>query len=155
MVKDVSIMKLPSLLIAAFALASSAFAQTETQKPRAARSVHLWWPAPKSDTFINEMTVEQSTLGSYFMACGFSNGYFGIQELGDGRKVVLFSVWDPGNAQDLSAKQDAVPQDQRVEVLHSDADVKVERFGWYWMWAQALAPSACLLPRRGPSRLWG
>lgn len=122
-------MKLAPLLITAFAFTTSAFARNETPKPNAARSVHLWRPAPKSDTFINEMTVEQSTRGSYFMACGFANGYFGIQELGDGRKVVLFSVWDPGNPQDLGAKQDAVPLEQRVEVLHSDADVKVERFG--------------------------
>ena len=101
----------------------------EPAAPRAARSVHLWWPAPKSDVFINEMTVEQSTRGSYFMACGFANGYFGIQELGDGKKIAIFSVWDPGNPQDLGAKQESVPLEQRVEVLHADADVKVERFG--------------------------
>ena len=34
--------------------------------------------------------------GSYFMVCGFRHGYFGIQEQANGRKVVLFSVWDPG-----------------------------------------------------------
>lgn len=101
----------------------------EPPAPRAARSVHLWWPAPKSDVFINELTVEQSARGSYFMACGFANGYFGMQEQGDGKKIVLFSVWDPGNPQDLRAKQNEVPLEQRVEVLHSDPDVKVERFG--------------------------
>src|SRR5258705_5184671 len=68
--------------------------------PRAARSVHLFYTAPEADWFYNELTVEQSTAGSYFMACGFSHGDFGMQELGDGKKVVLFSVWDPGNRND-------------------------------------------------------
>jgi hypothetical protein len=110
------------------ACVSAGFAE-EAGSPRAARSVHLWWPAPKSDAFINEMTVEQTTRGSYFMACGFANGYFGMQELGDGKKIVLFSVWDPGNPQDLAAQKDNVPAEQRVEVLHADDGVKVERFG--------------------------
>ena len=52
-------------------------------------------PAPEADAFYNELTVERSVPGSYFMACGFRHGYFGIQELPRGRKVVLFSVWDP------------------------------------------------------------
>src|SRR3954469_17548248 len=101
----------------------------DVSEPRAARSVHLRWPAPKSDIFMNELTVEQSTRGSYFMACGFANGYFGMQELVDGSKIVLFSVWDPGNPQDLRARQDSVPEGERVAVLHANADVKVERFG--------------------------
>jgi flagellar motor protein MotB len=93
--------------------------------PRAARSVHLHFPAPDATAFYNELTVERSTRGSYFMACGFNHGYFGIQEKGDGRKVVLFSVWDPTKGDDAKA----VPEDQRVEVLHKDDDVTVKRFG--------------------------
>jgi len=93
--------------------------------PRAARSVHLHFPAPAADAFYNEVTVEKSAPGSYFMACGFRHGYFGIQELAGGRKVVLFSVWDPTKG-DEAAK---VPPEQRVEVLHQDPDVEVKRFG--------------------------
>jgi len=80
--------------------------------------------------FVNEMTVEQSTKGSYFMACGFANGL-----LSASRNWVMvkrsssFPCGNPGNPQDLGAKQDKVPEQQRVEVLHTDADVKVERFG--------------------------
>jgi len=60
------------------------------------------------------------------MACGFSHGYFGMQELSrGGRKVVLFSVWDPTRGDD--AKK--VPLEQRVEILHQDPDVEVKRFG--------------------------
>ena len=82
--------------------------------PRAARSVHLHYPAPDADAFYNEVTVERSVPGSYFMACGFRHGYFGIQELSGGRKVVLFSVWDASRGDDA----EKVPLEQRVEVLH-------------------------------------
>jgi hypothetical protein len=92
--------------------------------PQAARSVHLWYPAPDATLFYNEMVVEKSTRGSYFMACGWDKGYFGIQELGDGRKVVLFSVWDAGDAE--RAKLSA---EERVECLYQAPDVKVRRFG--------------------------
>src|SRR5467141_1932041 len=40
--------------------------------PRAARSVHLHWKAPDGDLFYQEMTVERSVPGSYFMAAGWS-----------------------------------------------------------------------------------
>lgn len=96
--------------------------------PRAARSVHLSYPLPQgtqADAFYNEMTVDQSVPGSYFMAAGFSHGYFGIQEQARGQKVVIFSVWDPTKGND--AKN--VPLEQRVEVLHQDKDVEVKRFG--------------------------
>jgi len=95
------------------------------EPPRAARSVHLHFPAPEADAFYNELTVERSVPGSYFMACGFQHGYFGIQELSGGRKVVLFSVWDPTRGDDAAR----VPPEQRVEVLHNDPDVQVKRFG--------------------------
>jgi|GEM_PF-510430 len=97
----------------------------EKRLPRAARSVHLWYPAKQGIVFYNEVTVENSFPGSYFCVCGFKHGYFGIQELWQGRKVVLFSVWEPGNQDN----QDTVPQDRRVKVLYEGQDVRVSRFG--------------------------
>lgn len=98
----------------------------EPKEPRAARSVHLGFPAPDATVFYNEVTVEESVPGSYFMVCGFKHGYFGLQELGEPEdKVVLFSVWDPGDQNDPNS----VPADRRVEVLHHDKDVRVGRFG--------------------------
>ncbi len=93
--------------------------------PKAARSVHLGYPAPEGTLFYNEATVEESVPGSYFMACGFHRGYFGIQELGDGKKVVLFSVWDPTKGDNPNA----VAQEHQVEVLSSGEGVEVSRFG--------------------------
>ncbi|MEW6302793.1 MAG: DUF3472 domain-containing protein [Verrucomicrobiota bacterium] len=92
---------------------------------RAARSVHLGFNAPASELFYHEMTVEESTPGSYFMACGWNTGYFGIQELADQRKVVIFSVWDPTKGDDPKA----VKPEDRVELLHSDPEVRIKRFG--------------------------
>ncbi len=97
----------------------------EEKSPRAARSVHLWYPAEQGVVYYNEVTVEKSYPGSYFCVCGFGHGYFGIQELWEGRKVVIFSVWDPG-------KQDnpnSVPEDRRVKILHEGKGVRVSRFG--------------------------
>lgn len=91
----------------------------------ACRSVHLMYPAPVGEKFYNEVTVEQSADGTYFMVCGWSKGYFGMQQLANGKKLVLFSVWDPGEQNDPSTVRD----DQRVKLLHKDDQVRVGRFG--------------------------
>ena len=59
---------------------------------RAARSVHLQWSAAESEAFYVEGTVAQSTPGTYVSAIGWSGGYFGVQELRDGKKVAIFSA---------------------------------------------------------------
>ncbi len=100
-------------------------AAQEPSPPRAARSVHLWYPAPDGIVYYNEVTVEQSVPGSYFCVCGFRHGYFGIQELGRDRKVVIFSVWDPGDQNNPNA----VAEDRRVKVLHEGQGVRIRRFG--------------------------
>lgn len=97
----------------------------ERLKGIACRSVHLGYPGPPATAFYNEITVEQSADGTYFMACGFRPGYFGIQELASGKKVVLFSVWDAGNQNDPNV----VDESRRVKVLHQAPDVRVGRFG--------------------------
>ncbi|MBI3857749.1 MAG: DUF3472 domain-containing protein [Planctomycetes bacterium] len=108
------------------------------QDPKAARSVHLGWTAPEATDFHLAMTVEESTPGSYFMACGWNTGYFGIQELAKGDKIALFSVWDPSKGDDAKA----VPAEKRVEVLHQHADAKIGRFGGEGTGAQCKFPVA-------------
>jgi Domain of unknown function (DUF3472)/Domain of unknown function (DUF5077) len=101
-------------------------ADADEKTPAAAcRSVHLFYSAPEGVAFYNEVTVGQSAAGSYFMACGFDVGYFGIQQLVIGKKVVLFSVWDPGKQSDPNQ----VEQDQRVQTLYHGEGVRVGRFG--------------------------
>ncbi len=91
----------------------------------ACRSVHLGYPAAEGVAFYNEMTVDESADGTYFMACGFQMGYFGIQQLGNGKRLAIFSVWDPGNQNDAKS----VADEQRVKLIHKDDDVRVGRFG--------------------------
>lgn len=113
------------LTAALLCLAAVLHAQPAAE-PRAARSVHLRYEGPQSTAFYDELTVDESVPGSYFMACGFHQGYFGIQERRPGQdRVVIFSVWDPGRQNDPGG----VPADQRVEVLYHADDVVVRRFG--------------------------
>lgn len=97
----------------------------ERLKGIACRSVHLGFPAPTGTDFYNEITVEESAEGTYFMVCGWGKGYFGIQELGDGKKLVIFSVWDPTAGDDPAT----VPDEKRVKMLYQDDSVRVKRFG--------------------------
>jgi hypothetical protein len=91
---------------------------------RACRSVHLGYPAPEASAFYCEVTVEKSAPGTYFMVCGWNKGYFGIQELGNGKKLVLFSVWDAGDGD-----KEKLPEEKRVKLLHKDEKTRVGRFG--------------------------
>jgi Domain of unknown function (DUF3472)/Domain of unknown function (DUF5077) len=118
-------MKRTSLSLLLFVLLGLAAASLQGAEPTAACSIHFGWPAPASMWFYNEATVRESTPGSYFMVCGWNTGYFGIQELGDGRKVAIFSVWDPAKGDN----PENVPLEQRVEVLHEGKGVEVSRFG--------------------------
>ena len=90
-----------------------------------ARSVHLWYDNIEATLFYNEATVSQSAPGSYFMVCGFSHGYFGMQELGNSEKVIIFSVWVPGNQNDPNI----VAADKMVNIIWKADDVRTDRFG--------------------------
>ncbi|GGX99551.1 DUF5077 domain-containing protein [Massilia dura] len=60
-------------------------------------SVHMGYTTPaNTEYFYNEMTIPvgQDPAGSYFMANGFSGGYFGIQVKSATERWILFSVWD-------------------------------------------------------------
>lgn len=92
---------------------------------RACRSVHLQYPAPAAVAFYNEVTVEQSAPGTYFCVCGFRRGYYGLQELADGKKLLIFSVWDDYDGDN----PEDVPEESRVEVLYQGEGVRVGRFG--------------------------
>lgn len=114
------------LLLAAIALTNLHPASADERlKGIACRSVHLFYHADKGVAFYNELTPTQSAEGTYFMACGWSKGYFGIQELANGDKLVIFSVWDPAAGDDPSK----VPVEKQVKMLHKDDAVRVKRFG--------------------------
>lgn len=107
------------------ALSSAPLCADEKLQGIACRSVHLGYPASEGSSFYNEITVTQSAEGTYFMVCGWSKGYFGIQELGNGKKLLIFSVWDPTSGNDPKKVKD----EDRVKLLHKHDDVRTGRFG--------------------------
>ena len=59
----------------------------------------MTFPVPKDSQvvwFYNEVTVKTDPIWSYYEACGFSRGYFGIQVNSATERRIIFSVWDSG-----------------------------------------------------------
>lgn len=66
---------------------------------RNAASVHLFYPVPKEtkvEAFYCEMTGIEEPLWTYYMACGWHRGYFGMQVNSATERRIIFSVWDSG-----------------------------------------------------------
>lgn len=92
-------------------------------------SVHLGYTLPKEDVewFYNEVTVpkEGDIPSSYYMACGFGQGYFGMQNNSPHKRRVLFSVWSPYETDNAAE----IPDSLRVVLLRKGENVKVQDFG--------------------------
>ena len=126
---------------AGFALcAGTAAAEEESPWHRGARSVHMWHPAPDAEWAYGEAKIESSAPGSYFCVIGFKCGYFGIQELVDGKKVAIFSIWDPGDPFDFGAHPDEVDESVRTKNLYVGDGVAIKRFGGEGTGGQSMMP---------------
>lgn len=93
-------------------------------------SVHLSYPFADSiqaEWFYNEITVPagQDVIGSYYMANGFGEGYFGIQVNSATERRILFSVWSPFSTDDPKS----IPPDMRIEMLKKGEGVHTGEFG--------------------------
>ena len=93
-------------------------------------SVHLNYPTPANvdvEWFYNEITVPEGedVLGSYFMATGFGEGYFGIQVNSSTERRILFSVWSPFSTDDPKS----IPEDQKIKLLKKGEQVYAGEFG--------------------------
>jgi hypothetical protein len=96
---------------------------------RNAASVHLGYPIPgdaAAEWFYTELCVRTDPLWSYYMACGFSRGYFGIQVNSPTERRIIFSVWDSGNEGVDRAK---VKPEDRVQLLAKGEGVSAGDFG--------------------------
>lgn len=111
--------------ICCLGLAQSSVHADERLAGIACRSVHLAYEGKDMTAFYNEVEIKESAPGTYFMVCGWDAGYFGMQELGNGKKLVLFSVWDNFKGDDPNAVDPA----KRVQLIHKDPEVRVGRFG--------------------------
>lgn len=92
-------------------------------------SVHLKYTMPKEPCkwFYNEVTVPvgNDVIGSYYMANGFGEGYFGIQCNSPSERRVLFSVWSPFTTDDPKS----IPDSMKIVKLRQGKDVHIGEFG--------------------------
>ena len=93
-------------------------------------SVHLsFTPPDQTDIayYYTELTVPSGAdiVGSYFMANGFAQGYFGIQVNSPVERRVLFSVWSPYQTDDPNQ----IPEQYRIKLLAKGSEVYTGMFG--------------------------
>ncbi|MDY7394594.1 DUF3472 domain-containing protein [Aureibaculum sp. 2210JD6-5] len=93
-------------------------------------SVHLSYKTPENKDvvwFYNEINVpkNEDIIGSYFMANGFKDGYFGIQVNSETERRILFSVWSPYETQN----PDEIPDDYKIILLGKGDGVTSGEFG--------------------------
>ena len=77
--------------------------------------------------YYTELTVPSGAdiVGSYFMANGFAQGYFGIQVNSPVERRVLFSVWSPYQTDDPNQ----IPEQYRIKLLAKGPEVYTGMFG--------------------------
>ncbi|WBL44721.1 DUF3472 domain-containing protein [Algoriphagus halophytocola] len=93
-------------------------------------SVHLSYQLPEDrdfQWFYNEVTVPQGLdpIGSYFMANGFAEGYFGIQVNSAQERRILFSVWSPFKTDNPKE----IPEAEKIKLLKKGERVYTGEFG--------------------------
>lgn len=107
------------------------FAKEEFYWARRGPSVHLGFQIPENTGdvlyFYNEITVPENNdvVGSYFMANGFGQGYFGMQVNSPTERRILFSVWSPFTTDNPNE----IPENQKIKLLKKGEDVRTGEFG--------------------------
>lgn len=99
-------------------------------KPRRnAASVHLFYPIEKDtkvEAFYCEMTALEDPIWTYYMACGWHRGYFGMQVNSATERRIIFSVWDSGNE---AINRNKVADENRVRLMGKGEGVYAGDFG--------------------------
>lgn len=99
-------------------------------KPRRnAASVHLSYPVPKGTkiaAFYTEVTGVEDPLWTFYMACGWHRGYFGMQVNSAKERRIIFSVWDSGGE---AVDRKKVGKENRVQLIAKGDGVHTNDFG--------------------------
>jgi hypothetical protein len=99
-------------------------------KPRRnAASVHLKYPQPAGTNvaaFYCEMTGIEEPVATYYMACGWHRGYFGMQVNSKTERRIIFSVWDSGGE---AVSRSRVADSNRVTLVAKGDGVSSGDFG--------------------------
>jgi len=98
---------------------------------RNAASVHLAYPTEKDAPitgFYNEVIGVEDPVATYYMACGFARGYFGMQVNSTQERRIIFSIWDAASGQ--SAKdRSTVSLENQTQLLAKGDGVEASVFG--------------------------
>jgi hypothetical protein len=108
---------------------ASVNAHFNLQRRRNAASVHLAYVPPKGaaiEAFYCEMTALDDPLWTYYMACGWRRGYFGMQVNSPTERRIIFSVWDAGNE---PTSRDKVAEADQVKLVGKGDGVVTGSFG--------------------------
>ncbi|MEO5914571.1 MAG: DUF3472 domain-containing protein [Luteolibacter sp.] len=98
---------------------------------RNAASVHLAYPVPDGTNvamFYNEVQAVEDPVATYYMACGFSRGYFGMQVNSTTERRIIFSVWDAGDGQDAKDRS-TVADENHTQLIAKGPGVDAGVFG--------------------------
>ncbi len=96
---------------------------------RNAASVHLNYPVPENtniEAFYCELTAIEDPTTTFYMACGWHRGYFGMQVNSPTERRIIFSVWDSGNEAEDRKK---VVDENRVKLVGKGDGVFTGDFG--------------------------
>lgn len=96
---------------------------------RNAASVHLAYPVPgeaRLAAFYCEVTAVEDPTTTFYMACGWHRGYFGMQVNSPTERRIIFSVWDSGNE---AVDRDKVADENRVKLMGKGEGVFTGDFG--------------------------
>ena len=89
---------------------------------------YLTPPDAKIVWFYSEVTAFKDPVTTFYMACGFSRGYFGMQVNSVKERRIIFSVWDAGTG--ASAKdRSKVDKDNQVSLVAKGEGVVSSIFG--------------------------
>jgi hypothetical protein len=98
---------------------------------RNAASVHLRFPTDTTAQitgFYDEVTAVDDPVTTYYMATGFSRGYFGMQVNSPTERRIIFSVWDAANGTTATDRSTVAADDQTQLVAKGDG-VEASVFG--------------------------
>lgn len=122
-----------SWVLVLLACASGALAQGFSVVPKAARTVDLVYQVGEADVYYAEMVVDQSVDGSFFVACGWDTGFFGLQQYdGDDKRALIFAIWNGDDDSIADTARDMGP----VQILDASPRGTTNRHGKNGLGAQ-------------------
>jgi len=98
---------------------------------RNAASVHLAYPTPEGaqiEWFYSEVTAVDDPVTTFYMACGFRRGYFGMQVNSPTERRIIFSIWDAGNGSAANQRSE-VEAENHVSLIGKGEGVHTSVFG--------------------------